>query len=147
MKSKEEILANIVNDLNVSEKNWTISIEENRIIAYWKWKDGTFFSTESITDEVKEYKFIITLLDNGKWKESDVANDKSKGINMNEGTISFNKSFFNGNKVEKSFELSFGKKRDEDNFGIQKTTFDTNLIKQPIRDYLKQCGWKKKGIF
>lgn len=43
MKSKEEILANIVNDLNVSEKNWTISIEENRIIAYWKWKDGTFF--------------------------------------------------------------------------------------------------------
>ena len=78
MKSKEEILANIVNDLNVSEKNWTMSIEENRIIAYWKWKDGTFFSTESITDEVKEYKFIITLLDNGKWKESDVTNDNQK---------------------------------------------------------------------
>lgn len=29
MKSKEEILANIFNDLNINEKNWTISIEGN----------------------------------------------------------------------------------------------------------------------
>lgn len=147
MKSKEEILANIVNDLSTSEKNWTISVEGNQIIACWKWKDGTFFSTESITDEVREYKFVVTLLDNGKWKELDITNDTEKGINLSEGKASFNKSFFIGNKTEKSFEFSFGKKRDEDNFGIQKTTFDTNLIKQPIRDYLKQCGWKKKGLF
>ncbi len=147
MKSKEEILANIFNDLNINEKNWTISIDGNQIIAYWKWKDGIFFSPDSITDEVKEYKFIVTLLDNGKWKETDVTNNTSEGISLSSGKASFNKSFFVGNKKEKSFEISFGKKRDEDNIGIQKITFDTDLIKQPIRNYLKQCGWKKKGFF
>ena len=85
MKSKEEILANIFNDLNINEKNWTISIEGNQIIAYWKWKDGIFFSPDSITDEVKEYKFIVTLLDNGKWKETDVTNNTSEGISLSSG--------------------------------------------------------------
>lgn len=147
MKSKEEILTNIVNDLNTTEKNWTISVDGDKIIAYWKWKDGTFFSTESITDEVRQYKFVVTLLDNGKWKELDITNDTEKGINFGEGNASFNKSFFVGHKMEKSIQFSFGKKRDEGNFGIQKTVFDTSLIKQPIRDYLKQNGWKKKGLF
>ena len=146
MKSKEEILANIANDLGISEKNWTISIEGDQIIAYWKWKDGIYFSAESITDEVREYKFIVTLLDNGKWKESDVTKDTTKEMNLSGGSFSFGKSFFAGNKTEKSFEFELGKKRD-DSFGVQKTTFDTELIKQPIRDYLKLCGWKKKGLF
>lgn len=147
MKSKQEILANIMNDLNISEKKWTISIEGDQIIAYWKWKDGTYFSTTRITDEIKEYKFIVTLLDNGKWKEYDTTNENNKGINFNNGKISINQSFFSGNTTQKRGEFSLGKKRDEDHLAIQKDILDTNLIKQPIRDYLKQCGWKKKSFF
>ena len=147
MKTKEEILANIANDLGTADKKWTIDIEGYQIVAYWKWKDGTFISTESVTDEIRDYKFIVTLLDNGKWKELDITNDSEKEANLKQGKFSLNKSFFAGNKTQKTFEFSFGKKRDENNFGIQEISFDTNDIKQPIREYLKQCGWKKKGLF
>ena len=120
MKSKEEILANIFNDLNINEKNWTISIEGNQIIAYWKWKDGIFFSPDSITDEVKEYKFIVTLLDNGKWKETDVTNNTSEGISLSSGKASFNKSFFLETKKKSHLKLVLVKKEMKIILGFKK---------------------------
>jgi hypothetical protein len=147
MKTKEEILMNIVNDLNSQSNSWEVSVEGDQIIAYWKWKDGIYFSTEEITDEVKDFKFIVTLLDNGRWKELDVSSEKVKGANFANGKLSFGTSGFVGHKTQKSFEMSFGKKRDEDEFGVQVNKFDTKQIKEPIRTYLTNCGWKKKGLF
>ena len=31
--------------------------------------------------------------------------------------------------------------------GIVESKLDTSIIKKSIRDYLKQCGWKKAGLF
>lgn len=146
MKSREEILANIANDLNGNDKKYVIYVNGNEIIAQWKWMDGVFFSPSSITDAVKVYKFIVTLLDGGKWKELDIASETSKGFSLL-GGLTFSKSGFIGHMKKKSFDLRFGKNRGEDGIKLQKTIFDTDLIKKPIRDYLKQCGWKKKGIF
>lgn len=147
IKSKEEILTNIANDLNISQQKWDITINGSQIIAYWKWKDGIYFSIDSITDEVKEYKFIITLLDNNKWEELVITNDTFKEVNPIGGKASLNKSFFIGKKTQKTFEFSFGKKRGEDKIGFRKDMFDTSLIKNPIRNYLKQSGWNEKGLF
>ena len=34
--------------------------------------DATFFSPNEITNEVKEYSYIVTLTDKGKWTEKDI---------------------------------------------------------------------------
>lgn len=144
MKSKEEILANIANDLNVNERDWTIDIVGNQIVAYWKWKDVTYLSMKHISGETGEFKFIVTLLDDGTWTESTVSDEEEKGAHFFKGTLEFNKSISIGNETKKHFEFGFGKKKDEGEYKFQKTTFNSTNIKQPIREYLEQCGWRKQ---
>ena len=89
---KQEILENIENDLNQENLPWKIAIEGDSIIATWKWMDATFFSPGQIDDEIKEYKFIVTLLDNSKWSEKDIS--IAKNIGIDEKGVSFWKNIF-----------------------------------------------------
>lgn len=66
MITKQSILENIQTDLNQSNQPWEVTIQGDSIVATWKWMDATFFSPNDITNEIKEYKFIVTLLDNYK---------------------------------------------------------------------------------
>ena len=145
MKSKEEILSNIENDLNREDLKWKVTVEGDKIIADWKWMDATLFSLSEISNEVKEFKFIVTLLDNGKWKESDSSSSKSSSFGL--GGISFNSSGFKGKQIGKSITIGFGKDNDSEKVGVQTYKFNTEDVKEPIRTYLKNCGWKKKGLF
>jgi len=145
MMDKQSILQNIQNDLNQQNQPWEITIQGDSIIASWKWSDATFFSPTEINDEVKEFKFIVTLLDNCKWSEKDVSVEKNTNISGN--GVTFEKSFFSGHQVSKSFTIGFGKDNSTGEVGVVKTKFDTTVIKKSIRDYLTKCGWKKKGFF
>lgn len=145
MLTKEQILANIENDLNSNDRAWKVVVEGDKIIADWKWMDATFFGPTDITKEVKEFKFIVTLLDNGKWKELDVSSENETSIGK--GGFNFNKSGFVGHQFNKSFTLGLGRNNQTGEVGVQAFKFSTNDIKVPIREYLKKCGWKKKGLF
>lgn len=142
---KQVILQNIKNDLNKPNQPWEISIEGNSIVAYWKWMDATFFSPNDVTNEIKEYKFIVTLLDNSKWSEQDASTQSNVSFNGN--GLSFGTSSFSGNQVSKSITIGFGKDNSTGKVGIIKSKFDTSIIKNAIRNYLTNCGWKKKGLF
>lgn len=145
MVDKQTILQNIQSDLNQPDRPWEVTIQENSIVATWKWMDATFFSPSNITNKVKEYKFIVTLLDNCKWSEKDISHQDKTQING--GGLSSSKSIFIGSQTQKSFSIGFGKDNNTDKVGIIKNKFDTNEIKKVIRDYLTKCGWKKKGFF
>ena len=145
MKSKEEILRSIVNDLNREDQKWKITVDGDKIIADWKWMDATLFSPSEITNEVKEFKFVVTLLDNGKWKETDISSSTTSSPGL--GGCSFNKSGFKGKQFGKSITFGVGKNNDTDEVGLQTFKFNTDDIKKPIREYLKNSGWKKKGLF
>lgn len=145
MVNKEAILQNVQTDLNKSNQPWEVTIQGDSIIATWKWMDATFFSPTDITNEVKEYKFIVTLLDNCKWSEKDISVQNNTSINSN--GLSFGKSAFVGHQVSKSFTIGFGKDNTSNEVGVIKSRFDTSEIKKTIRDYLTKCGWKKKGLF
>lgn len=145
MKSKEELLQNAQMELNQPNQAWEVSVEGDSIVAYWKWMDATFFAPTEITDEVKEYRFTVTLLDNGKWSEKD--NSKARNINFEKGKISFGTSSFSGHQTEKSFTIGLGKDRLTNETGLIVNKFDTSIVKNAVRNYLTKYGWKKKGLF
>ena len=145
MVSKESILQNVQNDLNKPNQPWEVSVEGDSIIAYWKWMDASFFSPNDITKEVKEYKFIVTLLDNSKWSEKDISTQSN--VSFNGSGLSFGTSAFAGKQVSKSFTIGLGKDNTSNTVGVVKAKFDTTEIKKAVRDYLTNCGWKKKGFF
>lgn len=145
MLTKEQILANIENDINSNDRPWKVTVEGDQIIADWKWMDATFFGPTDITKEVKEFKFIVTLLDKGKWKELDISSAQEASVGK--GGLNLNRSGFMGHQFNKSITFGLGKNNQTGEKGLQVFKFSTNDIKLPIREYLKKCGWKKKGLF
>lgn len=147
MKSKEEVLNNALIVLNKSDRPWEVTITNNSIVARWKWMDETFFAPNEITNEVKEYNYTVTLTDKGKWIEKDNTIEIEKNINFGEGKLEFGSSNFSGYTVGKSITIGFGKNNDSGKIGIQKFKYDTSIIKNEIKNYLQECGYKKKGLF
>lgn len=145
MTDKSTVLANAQAELNKPDQPWEVTVEEDSIVARWKWMDATFFSPGKVSSETRNYSFIVTLRENGKWKEMDRTSSKSAFVS---GTgAKFSASGFVGKTSQKSIEISFGKNKQTEESGIIGFIFDTSLVKKPIRDYLKACGWKKAGLF
>jgi len=46
-----------------------------------------------------------------------------------------------------SFTFGMGKDNQTGEVGLVSFKFNTTTVKQPIRDYLTSCGWKKAGLF
>ena len=111
--------------------------------------DARFFTEGGISDEDKEFTFTVTLKDNGKWKEVDSTSSKISSIRMHNGKLSFSKdiSFSKGKTYKKSISFGIGQDKESGKVGIVESRLDTSIIKKSIRDYLKQCGWKKAGLF
>ncbi|MDL2317960.1 hypothetical protein LJC74_02535 [Eubacteriales bacterium OttesenSCG-928-A19] len=131
---KSKVLADAPAALNKPEQPWEVKVEGNSIIASWKWQDAAFAATHS----TKDFTFIVTLNDRGKWKERELLGETSRqGRGMTLGKTS-----------QKSIEFSIGKKKDGGKVGINEiSSMDTGTIKRAIRDYLTNCGWKKAGLF
>lgn len=145
MIEKNKVLGDAVSVLNKDDQPWEVSVEGDCIIGKWKWMDATFFSQSKISSEVRDYTFTVTLGDNGKWKEVDRTSSKSASVSSTGAKLSASK--FKGKTMQKSFEFGVGKNKDTGETGIIGFTFDTSLVKKPIREYLESCGWKKAGLF
>ena len=145
--NKQQVLYNAMAVLNQPNQPWQVQVEQDSLIATWKWMDATFFGVGTVTDEEKEYKFIVTLLDNGKWTEKDISKESQAKVNFNNGKLSFGSSSFSGTSTRKSITIGLGKNNQTGQTGVIAFRFDTNIIKEPIRAYLKANGYKKKGLF
>ncbi len=145
--NKQKMLDDAMMVLNNANNPWEVMVEGDCIIASWKWLDARFFGPQTITDEKKEYKFIVTLKDNGKYKETDIMKTKKPQINFRNGKLSFGSSAQQGNLMSKSIRIGLGKDKQTGEYGLIKSTFSTEAVKDPIRRYLKDNGWKKAGLF
>ena len=115
---------------------------DGKIYCYWNWKNTVLFAPASVTSEVKEYVFIVTLdFSKKRWREVDKT--EGKAVSVGNGKISFGKDMFSGNTTQKHFEIGIGHDRNTGHSGVVTTKFDTSLVKNPIREYLKSCGFKK----
>lgn len=113
------------------------------IIGIWKWQDGRFFNLNGVSDEVKMYKFIVTLDPKGKWHERSNEIKSQSSINLKDHKISVGSECFSGVSSGKQLEFGFGKDRLTGQTGAIGFSSDTNFIKKPLRDLLKYCGYRK----
>ena len=150
MIDKQKVLTDALLVLNKENQPWEIIVDGSSIIATWKWMDATFFSAAEINQEIKDYKFTVTLDDKGKYKEKDNTENKSSSVGFSsDGKIKFgtSSSSFSGKTTQKSFSFGVGQNNKTGEAGLLIHKFDTDLVKKPIREYLAECGWKKAGLF
>ena len=149
LTEKQAVLANAPGALNRPDRPWEVAIEGDSIVARWKWMDAAFFSPHEISDETKQFTFIVTLTDKRTWKELDATENKTGGVKMSGGKLSFGASSnkFMGKTNQKSFQFGLGKDNQTGEVGLIGFKFNTTDVKQPVRDYLTACGWKQAGLF
>ena len=149
MVDKQKVLADAPAALNRPDRPWSVTVQGDSIIAQWKWMDAAFFGSGAVSDEQREYAFIVTLMDNGKWHETDKTAGESSGMSFDGGSLHMGMSSqrFFGKKVEKTITFGFGKNKQTEETGVIGFNFDTSAVKKPIREYLESCGWKKPGLF
>ena len=146
---KQEVLSGAAAALNKPDRPWEVTVEGNSIVARWKWMDAVFFAPSEVNAETKEYTFTVVLNDKGKWSELDKTEETSKGASFSDGKLKFgaSKDMFAGKKSQKSISFGVGKDKQTGESGLIKHKFDTSSVKQPVREYLTNCGWKKAGLF
>ena len=133
--------------LNGDDKKYVVAVEGNKIITTIKWMDAVFFAPGSVTDEVKEFKFIAKLNDNNTWIEMDETKSVKKLAGV--GGFSMNYSSFKGKEISFNKTIGVGKNREDGTVGVIKIDFNSEEYKKPVSDYLASCGYKKtnKGFF
>jgi len=149
MSEKQAVLANAPGALNRADRPWAVTVEGDSIIARWKWMDATFFAPHEVNDETRQFTFIVTLTDNRTWKELDKTQNKTSGVKMSGGKLSFGSSShsFSGKSNQKSFTFGAGKNNQTGEAGFIAFKFNTTDVKKPVRDYLTAYGWKQAGLF
>lgn len=144
--NKQEVLQGALS-LNGNDKKYSISIEGDCIITTVKWMNAIFFAPDSVTDEVKEFKFIAKVNDDNTWMEI----DESKSIKKSAGLGGFNMNYssFKGKEISFNKTIGIGKNREDGSVGVIKIEFNSQEYKKPVSDYLASCGYKKtnKGFF
>jgi len=133
--------------LNGDDKKYSVTVEGDKIITTVKWMDAVFFAPDSVTDEVRQFKFIAKLNDNNTWLEIDESKSVKKSAGM--GGLSMNYSSFKGKEISFNKTIGIGKNREDGSVGVIKIEFNSEEYKKPVSEYLASCGYKKtnKGFF
>lgn len=141
---KEELLKEAYEELNKDEYPFKVTIENDSIIATWKWKDGNYFDIGKVTKELQEFKYTVKLLDNETYIENDSSYSNVENVNFLNQTASSSSEGFSGKQYRKHVEFTFGKDKETGKIGIQKYSFNTDEIHKPIREFLEKNGYKKE---
>lgn len=139
----KQYVLNQVQNLNHPNQPFYYVVEGDEIVGRWKWMDARFFVPNGISDETKQYELRIKLDEKGKWHEKDKTINKSTNIDLKNGKITFGTNNFSGATTSKQFEFGFGKDKQSDQTGAIGFYLDTNMIKEPVRNFLKNMGYKK----
>lgn len=138
--NKEEVLQKAL-ELNGEDRNYEITVEGDKIITRVKWMDATFLSQGVVTDEVRDFEYIVKVYDSGKYEELDKSVERETSVRG--GLFNYNKKIFVGKQITFDKTIGVGRNGEED-FGIIDSTFNSEEYKRPVRQLLEECGYKKK---
>lgn len=141
MKYTKQQLFEAALALNGEDKKYVITVEGDKIITRVKWMDATLFSPTSISNEMREFEYIVKVNDNGTYTE--IAKTISSGTSLSTGGFSLNKrGMIGGNTYTKT--IAFGRNNQTGELGIISTSFSSKEYKSPIKELMKSSGYKKK---
>ncbi|HIT75708.1 MAG TPA: hypothetical protein IAA98_08995 [Candidatus Avipropionibacterium avicola] len=133
----EQVLA-AVPGLNSNDAPFTYAVDDGAIIGIWDVaKIETLGLTGSSTFD-KGYRIVVRPAGDDKLDVTETSTESETGS----GGASMSKSSFKGKQISMSGGFSIG----GDGSGGS-WSFNDSEIKKPLFDFLKQHGWKKKGLF
>jgi len=135
-----------VSQLNRPGQRWGYWVQGNTITARYLWQDQSLFGPGSVTHEVQEFSFIVELQPDGTYKEHTHQVEETAGVQATPGGVglSWGKSSSSGQSRQKSFSMSFGHDNQTGQTGVVTAGLNTDEVKQPLVQYLAQCGWTPK---
>ena len=139
--AKEQVLQAAL-ALNGEDKKYQITVEGDTIITKVKWMDATFFAPGSVTDEMREFEYVVQIGKNGKYTELDKS--VSSTVSVNKSGASYQKKMFYGKEISFNKTIGLGKDKQTGETGLITNQFYSEEYKQPVREMLKSFGYKKK---
>ena len=144
----KELLA-LVPSLNDPAQPFTFEVKGDSLVGKWDIVRAKSLYPKEFKTIDKKYSITVDFDEKkGTYKYKD--REKSSGMTVNGGGLSFGTSGFSGktSKKEFSFELGGANITDEGISPVLAWSFDTSRIKTPLFAFLEQHGWKhKKGLF
>jgi hypothetical protein len=135
--------------LNDPAQPFTFEVKGDSIIGKWDIVRAKSLYPKEFKTIDKKYSITVDL-DEKKSTYKYKDREKSSGMTVNSGGLSFGTSGFSGkaSKKEFSFELGGITKTDDGISPVLAWSFDTSRIKTPLFDFLAKNGWtQKKGLF
>lgn len=122
---------------------------DNEVTCTWDWENALIVGLGSVDEVHKSFKHVVTLLPNKRYKAKDISANKTKSMSFSKGNLSFGagSDSFSGHQSGFHKEITFGKNKDTGESGVIKFDFDTKKIKGPVKQFLADNGFKKKGLF
>ncbi len=143
-----ELLA-AVPTLNDPAQPFVFEVKGNSLVGKWDIVRAKSLYPKEFKTIDKKYSITVDFDEKkGTYKYKD--REKSSGMTVNGGGVSFGTSGFSGktSKKEFSFELGGINKTDEGISPVLAWSFDTSRIKTPLFAFLEKNGWThKKGLF
>ncbi|MBU1587416.1 MAG: hypothetical protein KKH51_05655 [Actinobacteria bacterium] len=143
-----ELLA-AVPTLNDPAQPFVFEVKGNSLVGKWDIVRAKSLYPKEFKTIDKKYSITVDFDEKkGTYKYKD--REKSSGMSVNGGGISFGTSGFSGktSKKEFSFELGGINQTDEGISPVLAWSFDTSRIKMPLFAFLEKNGWThKKGLF
>jgi hypothetical protein len=135
--------------LNDPAQPFTFEVKGDSLIGKWDIVRAKSLYPKEFKTIDKKYSITVDFDEKkGTYKYKD--REKSSGMSVNGGGLSFGTSGFSGktSKKEFSFELGGINKTDEGISPVLAWSFDTSRIKTPLFAFLEKNGWThKKGLF
>jgi hypothetical protein len=115
------------------------------LIAEWKIVDAKWYEIFAKASLTKVFRIQMKL---DAAKREVRAQDQELQVSWKAGvpSLSFNASFFRGQKSEISFGTGYAFTENLGPGQVYKYKFNTNEIKKPIQEAVAACGWKYKGV-
>jgi hypothetical protein len=115
------------------------------LIAEWKIVDARWYEIFAKANLTRVFRIHMKL---DPAKREVRAQDEELNVSWKAGvpSLSFNASFFRGQKSEISFGTAYAFTEELAPGQVYKYKFNTNELKKPIQEAVAACGWTYKGV-
>lgn len=137
--TKEQLFASAL-ALNGDGKRYIITVEDNKIITRVKWMDAVLFSPTSVSNEMREFEYSVTVNDDGTYYEVEKYVDTSGSVHS--GGLGFSKRAFYGKRASRT--VVFGLDQQTGKTGIVDVSFNSAEYIKPVKELMQNAGYKKK---
>lgn len=142
-----QFLIQATKDLNQPDLPFLVEQDGKRLIATWKWMDGTFFGPGSVTKETKEFCYVIWPEENGTYRDMDTEVESYQGVTAGErGPLKFKwgSTALIGRSYHYNRTIALG--ADKDGVGVKSYHLDSRMIHDHLRTYMEQHGYRRAGM-